>query len=46
MLFITFITTMHVDQDDIQIKRIYDEENKITVLILLLFIRNLFIRFT
>lgn len=47
MLFITFITTtMHVDQDDIQIKRIYAEENKITVLLLLLFIGNLFIRFT
>lgn len=37
---------MHVDQDDIQIKRIYAEENKITVLLLLLFIGNLFIRFT
>lgn len=37
---------MHVDQDDIQIKRIYAEENKITVLVSLLFIRNLIIRFT
>lgn len=33
MLFITFITTtMHVDQDDIQIKRIYAENYSFSII--------------